>query len=482
MPILSQLRKTENAALGVGGVTYYNTLDSLPITGLTSGDQAFVSATERYYVSDGNGWFNTTLINKNIRWDSGGEPSAEAEITDSATPLIIIARAADSDQANFLNQSLASDSAQYIVDITNDSSVWTFTPKSADSIGIEVAAGNLPDSDGDFVYTFKWSDGLSFVNKAVTITYNPSGGGGAFSWGGDRGLSIFYGNTQIDYWSIVVTSQTGADFGDMPYNQYYMGADISNGSRCCFTGGHVSNNDTISYVTSSTTGNAQDFGDMTRGNFGTANASNGTRGIMAGGANPPNDVGQGYDGTEYITIATTGNGTTFGTLAASREHPAGASDGTYMGICGGQNPFKMNNIDRMAFMTSGNATDFGDLTWARRFFAGHGNGNRVTMVGGEDDYNGGVGTGYGNDIDTFVLTTPGNATFFGEVGNNTADHGCTGNADYGAMCGGVLAWDPGGTTYSTITRWSMATTGNGSDIGNLAFARKIGAAVSGAAS
>ena len=129
MPILSQLRKTENAALGVGGVTYYNTLDSLPITGLTSGDQAFVSATERYYVSDGNGWFNTTLINKNIRWDSGGEPSAEAEITDSATPLIIIARAADSDQANFLNQSFASDSAQCMVDITIDSSVFTFTPK-----------------------------------------------------------------------------------------------------------------------------------------------------------------------------------------------------------------------------------------------------------------------------------------------------------------------------------------------------------------
>ena len=48
MPILSELRKTENTALGVGGVTYYNTLDSLPITGLTSGDQAFVSATGTY--------------------------------------------------------------------------------------------------------------------------------------------------------------------------------------------------------------------------------------------------------------------------------------------------------------------------------------------------------------------------------------------------------------------------------------------------
>ena len=229
MPILSQLRKTENAALGVGGVTYYNTLDSLPITGLTSGDQAFVSATERYYVSDGNGWFNTTLINKNIRWDSGGEPDASYDIADSATPLIIIAKAADSDQANFLNQSFASDSAQYIVDITNDSSVWTFTPKSADSIGQEVAAGNLTDSNGDFVYTFKWSDGVSFVAKSATITYTPaslpppaynSGTWTAFNRFYDAGA---YANaySNVDMGDKTDISKADANF-NLVYSNYYL--------------------------------------------------------------------------------------------------------------------------------------------------------------------------------------------------------------------------------------------------------------------
>ena len=36
-----------------------NSLDSLPMTGLSSGQQAFVSSTNRLYVSNGSGWYNT---------------------------------------------------------------------------------------------------------------------------------------------------------------------------------------------------------------------------------------------------------------------------------------------------------------------------------------------------------------------------------------------------------------------------------------
>ena len=161
---------------GGGGVVWYDTLDSLPISGLSAGDEAFVEENKRLYVSDGAGWYNVTLVNRTPSWASGGEPDAFYTILDSATPLVITAKAIDSDNSNaqITNQSTVTDSAQYMVNISNDSSVFTFTPKSADSIGVEVAAGNLIDSDGDFTYTFKWSDGISFVSKAVTIAYNPS--------------------------------------------------------------------------------------------------------------------------------------------------------------------------------------------------------------------------------------------------------------------------------------------------------------------
>jgi len=179
------------------GISSYDTLDLLPVTNLVAGQQAFVKDARRLYVSNGSGWFNTAVANATPQWDSGGEPDASYSIADSATPLIITARAIDSDNSdkNLLNQSFVTDSAQYMVDISSDSSVFTFTPKSADSIGQEVAAGNLSDSNGDFVYTFKWSDGINFVSKGVTISYSPS----------DAAL---YNFTSITFWDGVNSSST----------------------------------------------------------------------------------------------------------------------------------------------------------------------------------------------------------------------------------------------------------------------------------
>ena len=175
----TEASNTTNAALTVGGETpaldVFDTLDSLPINGIVEGQRAFVEANSRLYISNGSGWYNVSLVNQTPTWAT--EPDATYDIADSATPLVITALATDSDNPdkNLINQSIVTDSAQYMVNITNDSSVWTFTPKSADSIGQEVAAGNLTDSNGDFIYTFNWSDGISFVAKPVTIAYSPSG-------------------------------------------------------------------------------------------------------------------------------------------------------------------------------------------------------------------------------------------------------------------------------------------------------------------
>ncbi len=173
----------EITSIAGSGVTVVETLDSLPMTGLSAGDEAFVKGNNRLYISNGSGWYNTTLVNRTPTWAT--EPDATYTIADSVTPLVITALATDSDNADgtLINQSIVSDSAQYMVNISNDSSVWTFTPKSADSIGIEVAAGNLTDSNGDFVYTFKWSDGISVISKAATISYNPSGSAGPTATG-----------------------------------------------------------------------------------------------------------------------------------------------------------------------------------------------------------------------------------------------------------------------------------------------------------
>lgn len=154
------------------GAVVYETLDSLPATNLTGGSKAIVNDVNRLYVSDGNGWYNTDFnISYSPLWVT--EPNATYEITDSVTSLVITALATDSDTPNLINTSAISDSGQYLVDVTIDSSIFTFIPKSQDSIGQSVTSGNLIDSNQNtFTYTFRFSDGVNIVQKVAAISYN----------------------------------------------------------------------------------------------------------------------------------------------------------------------------------------------------------------------------------------------------------------------------------------------------------------------
>ena len=76
----------------------------------------------------------------------------------------------------------------------------------------------------------------------------------------------------------------------------------------------------MDYVTIASTGNATDFGDATIAVKGRGPASNGTRGVFAGGVD-----GSNYNVMDYITIANTGNATDFGDLLEVASNIAGMS-------------------------------------------------------------------------------------------------------------------------------------------------------------
>ena len=434
------------------GLSSYDTLDSLPVTNLVAGQQAFVKDARRLYVSNGSGWFNTAVANATPRWDSGGEPDASYEIADSATPLVITARAIDSDNSdrNLLNQSFGTDSAQYMVDITNDSSIFTFTPRSVDSIGIEVANGNLTDSNGDFIYTFKWSDGINFVSKAVTITYNTAGN--IFAFGGDRGVvatgrnlsvgfynyndyfnitttgnaaeygtpgtarsytcgasnttrgltaggfnSAFTNTADIDYYTIPTTANA-TSFGSLSSAKYGM-QGVSNGTYAVFAGG--SDNE-IQYVTIDTTGNASDFGDLTAGSTpaGQHSATDGSRGVFAHGSNT--------DNLQYITIASPGNATDFGDFPNAGTATGASSSNATMGLF-----VNSGNIYKITIATTGNAVDWGYNAlnlWTERTFGVISNNTRGIFAGGTQSTNG------KNDIEYVTFDVPSNGTDLGDLG------------------------------------------------------------------
>ena len=107
----------------------------------------------------------------------------------------------------------------------------------------------------------------------------------------------------------------------------------------------------MEYVTISSTGNSQDFGDLTVARrFATA-ASSPTRGLFIGGTSS--------NVIDYITIASTGNATDFGDTGGTNASPNATSSslraihtraGAYSEI-----------IEFVTIATTGNSQDFGDL-------------------------------------------------------------------------------------------------------------------------
>ena len=71
---------------------------------------------------------------------------------------------------------------------------------------------------------------------------------------------------------------------------------------------------TIQYLTIATTGNSNDFGDLSEGRYVPAACASSTRGIVAGGDGSP---GSAKSSIDYVTISTTGGSSTFGSLSVA---------------------------------------------------------------------------------------------------------------------------------------------------------------------
>ena len=122
------------------------------------------------------------------------------------------------------------------------------------------------------------------------------------------------------------------NFGEVTTLEKSGAAAVASSTRACFmagtgttsNGSHVSN--VIDFVTISTLGNAQDFGDTTVAVSALAGASNSTRGLHAGGrtGTPAAEALQNVIG--FITIASTGNSQDFGDLVTPTRYLAGCSD------------------------------------------------------------------------------------------------------------------------------------------------------------
>ena len=184
------------------------------------------------------------------------------------------------------------------------------------------------------------------------------------------------GTNIIDYHSLA-EGGTAVDFGNLT-NANLAPATLASSVRGISAGGQFTPNyyANIDYITISTTGNGQDFGDLSQGRSQFACCfSNSTRGVIGGGIiSPAPSTPIGW--SEFITIASLGDAQDFGDLSRTNNRHAASACSSTRGVFAGGDPHgspypKSNEIDFLTIPTTGDSLDFGDLAnQARNHFSG----------------------------------------------------------------------------------------------------------------
>ena len=244
----------------------------------------------------------------------------------------------------------------------------------------------------------------------------PKSGSKATSNGGyDRGVFVDGGSGNAIEYITISSIGNATEFGGLTVSRPVAATSNGTNDRGVFGGGYTSSySNIIDYITISTTGNATDFGDLTVSRKGMGATSNGTnnRGVFGGGRVDADEVNI----IDYITISSLGNATDFGDLCGQSYCVTATSNGTNdRGVFGGGYPGQAtyrNNIDYITISTTGNATDFGDLTRKGYALASTSNG-----INNRGVFGGGYASGHiiVNIIDYITISSPGNATDFGDL-------------------------------------------------------------------
>ena len=191
-----------------------------------------------------------------------------------------------------------------------------------------------------------------------------------------RGLSLGgiapAATDRIDYFHLATTGEE-ADFGNLSATDSF-GSALASPVRGVYSDGSSDTN-TLEYITISSTGNALNFGDLSqlRGTM-VNSAANSTRGIFAGGDTNPGTPAV-TNTIDFITIATTGNASDFGDLTRTTAECNGAAASPTRAIFAGQGPSAADTIDYIEILSTGNAVDFGNLGTLRSHAAGCSNGH-----------------------------------------------------------------------------------------------------------
>ena len=229
------------------GTEDYSSIDSLG-AGTIVGETAFVEGSNRLYIWNGSGWYNIALINTTPTWDSGGEPSS-SYVLDADSPqdaTVITLAASDPEGLPISYNYITSGQMDSIATISQDSSVFTITPKTE---------AQAPDG-GTGSITFRASDGVNILPyvSSFTLTFsidwttvteeaslNTSGAGSEFGFNvgiDESGSSIVASSYETPKGAAYVFTRSGTTWSQdakLVPNNYSTDAGVGSGDSVCIS-------------------------------------------------------------------------------------------------------------------------------------------------------------------------------------------------------------------------------------------------------
>ena len=316
-----------------------------------------------------------------------------------------------------------------------------------------------PGKTGALFYNFDFKT-IEFFdgNSWRQVDNTTRRGRGVFAGGRDSGSS---NQTKIQFINIASVGDA-QNFGDLATARMWAGG-ASNAIRGLFSSGTPTSN--MDYITIASEGNGVTFGTCNQ-TGGAGSLASSTRALFGGGySNTTNAI-------QYVEIMTLGNSVDFGDLRSRSnfEYIAAASNpvrGFFMAN-GNAGNSQNSDVDVVTIAAKGNSVKFGDLTHKRGQSASFSNSTRAIQACGSD----GPSARSTNTIDYITMSSDGTGIDFGDSPNSLSQLK-TGAASQtrGCFAGGTTN---GSDALNTINFIQIATTGNAQDFGDLSFGRRNG--------
>ena len=282
------------------------------------------------------------------------------------------------------------------------------------------------------------------------------------------------------------------------------GSNTGLGTRMLAGGGDAPGmTNQIDFLTISTFGDSQEFGDLTRASTGAGGSASRTRGLFTNRRTFPSPVNSYFNEIDFVTIASTGDAQDFGDSTVTNGYNRALSSETRsLGLAFSS----INTINYVTIASTGDAVDFGDQSGVleggaacasstRGVLAGGGNIQRMDFItiastGDAKDFgdlsatvNNGIGlsnstrgvfkigfeSGYDNTMEYITIATLGNSTDFGNATTVGPSAASGASPTRGIFAGGSSPVSPYPRT-NVIQKIEILTTGDALDFGDLTFA------------